>query len=89
MKSNNPERSKEQINRAIEREDTLPLAAARSPSSTGVIDNQDTWENDEFEAILILDFRYCYGCHQGGILILDSLKLVIFPCVLIVYDACR
>lgn len=51
MKSTNPERSKEQINRAMEREDTLPLAAARSPSSTGVIDNQDTWGNDELEAI--------------------------------------
>jgi beta-N-acetylhexosaminidase len=45
MKSNDPDRSKEQVNRAIEREDTLPLAAARSSSSTGVIDNiedQDT-----------------------------------------------
>src|SRR6202140_2407120 len=45
MKSNNPDRSKEQVNRAFEREDTLPLAAAHSSSSTGVIDNiedQDT-----------------------------------------------
>ncbi len=53
MKSNNPESSKEQVNRAIEREDTLPLAAARAPSSTGIIDNKITpvWENEGFEAI--------------------------------------
>ncbi len=51
MKSNNHALSKEQSNNAFEKEDTLPLSAARSPSSTGVIDNRDIWENDEFEAI--------------------------------------
>jgi beta-N-acetylhexosaminidase len=53
VKSNNPDRSKEQVNRAIEREDTLPLAAARLPSSTGIIDNKITpvWGNEGFEAI--------------------------------------
>ena len=53
MKSNNLERSKEPANKALENEATLPLAAARSPSFTGVIDNKITpvWENEGFEAI--------------------------------------
>ncbi|HEY6541558.1 MAG TPA: hypothetical protein VIZ18_11495, partial [Ktedonobacteraceae bacterium] len=51
MTSNNPDRSKEQVNRAIEKEETLPLAAAHSPSTTGIIDNQDFWENDMPEPI--------------------------------------
>jgi len=51
MNSNKPERSHEQVNKALEMEDTLPLAAARSPSSTGIIDNQGAWENNKLEAI--------------------------------------
>ncbi len=43
MTVNNPDRSKEQSNGAIDMEETLPLAAVRSPSSsmTGIIDTDD------------------------------------------------
>lgn len=67
MKSNNPERSKEQTNKALEKEDALPLAAARSPSSTGVIDNQDFWENDKLEAIEDQDTAMVAAVHQPEI----------------------
>ncbi len=51
MTSNNSERPKEQSNRAFEKEETLLQAAAHSPSTTGIIDNQDFWQNDTPEAI--------------------------------------
>lgn len=51
MSSKNSERSKEQSNRAFEKEETLQLAAAHSSSTTGILDNQDFWPNDTPEAI--------------------------------------
>lgn len=51
MTSNNPDLSKEQINRAIEKVETLPLAAAHVPSTTGIIDNKGFWDNDTRGAI--------------------------------------
>ncbi|HEU0004050.1 MAG TPA: glycoside hydrolase family 3 N-terminal domain-containing protein [Ktedonobacteraceae bacterium] len=51
MNPNIPKRPKRQVNGAIDGENTLPLAAARAPSSTGVIDNHETGENEAGEAI--------------------------------------
>lgn len=55
MTLNNADRSKEQINRAIEKEETRQMAAAPSPSTTGILDNQDFWENDTLKAQAIED----------------------------------
>ncbi|HLX56418.1 MAG TPA: glycoside hydrolase family 3 N-terminal domain-containing protein [Ktedonobacteraceae bacterium] len=49
MDSNTPEYSIELVSSAIDVEDTLPLPAARAPSSTGIIDKEveDRWEDEE------------------------------------------
>ena len=51
MNLNIPKRPKRQINRAFEGEGTLPLAATRASSSTDVIDNHTTGENEASDAI--------------------------------------
>ena len=54
MTSNNAKRSEEQVNSGIEKEETVPIAAARSahsPSTTGIIDNQDLRGKDAAGAI--------------------------------------
>src|SRR5689334_1009230 len=51
MALNNADRSQEQINRAIDMEETLPLASVRAPSMTGIIDNDDTPETIENQNI--------------------------------------
>src|SRR5579859_4333338 len=51
MTSNKPDRSKEQVNGSIEKEGFQSLAGAHPPSTTGIIDNQDFWENDISDAI--------------------------------------
>src|SRR5581483_411974 len=51
MNLNIPKRPKRQINRDFEEEGTLPLAAARASSSTGVIDNYAMEENEASDAI--------------------------------------
>ncbi|MGH2497419.1 MAG: glycoside hydrolase family 3 protein [Ktedonobacteraceae bacterium] len=51
MNLNIPKRPKRQANNAIEEENTLPLATARAPSSTGIIDNHETGENEASDAI--------------------------------------
>ncbi|HKV56902.1 MAG TPA: glycoside hydrolase family 3 N-terminal domain-containing protein, partial [Ktedonobacteraceae bacterium] len=45
MNLNIPKRPKREVNNAIDGENTLPLAAARAPSSTGIIDNHETGGN--------------------------------------------
>src|SRR5579859_7506026 len=67
MTSTNSERSKEQITRAIEKEETRQLAAAPSPSTTGIIDNQDVWENNTLKAIEAQDTARVAAAEQPGI----------------------
>ena len=67
MTSNNADRSKEQINRAIEKEETLPLAAAYSPSTTGIIDIQDCWESATPGSIEDQDTARVAAVEQPGI----------------------
>jgi beta-N-acetylhexosaminidase len=76
MTSNNPDRSKEQINRAIEKEETLPLAAAHSPSTTGIIDNQGFWGNDTREAIEEQDTARVSAVEQRDIEDQDTSRVV-------------
>lgn len=62
MNSKNPERSHERGNRAIERENTLPLTAARAPSSTSIID-----KNENIKAIADQDTTRVAAVEQQGI----------------------
>ena len=51
MNLNIPKRPKRQINRDLEEGETQQLAAAHSPATTGIIDDQDFRENETPEAI--------------------------------------
>ena len=75
MTSNNPDRSKEQISRAIEKEQTLPLAAY-SPSRTGIIDNQDFRGNDTRGAIEDHDTIRVSAVEQPGVADQETRRVV-------------
>ena len=76
MTLNNADRSKEQINRAIDKEETLPLAAAHTPSMTGIIDNQDFREDDMPEDIEDQDTVRVTAVGQPGIEDQDTSRVV-------------
>lgn len=67
MSSNNLEHSKERNNRAIEKEETLPLTAAHAPSSTGIIDHQDFQGNASLKPLEEQETSRVTSVNQPGI----------------------
>lgn len=67
MSSNNADRPKEHINKAIEKEETLPLTAAHAPSSTGIIDHQDFQGNASIKPLEEQETSRVTSVNQPGI----------------------